>query len=129
MKKTALVTGGSSGLGLALAQNLGKQGYNIVIVARNQEKINKAVESLKAMGVTAKGISCDITNEVGLKEAANQVKAEFTNIDYLVLNAGSVTTKLVSDYTSGAEMKQDLEVDLWGTILSAHIFLPLLKSG
>ena len=85
MKKTALVTGGSSGLGLALAQNLGKQGYNVVVLARNQEKINKAVESLTAMGVTAKGISCDITNEVGLKEAANQVKAEFTNIDYLIL--------------------------------------------
>ena len=129
MKKTALVTGGSSGLGLALAQNLAKQGYNIVIVARNQEKINQAVASITSMGVMAKGISCDITNEAGLIEAAAQVKAEFTNIDYLVLNAGSVTTKLVSEYSSGAEMKQDLEVDLWGTILSAHVFLPLLKSG
>ncbi len=129
MKKTALVTGGSSGLGFALAQNLAKQGYNIVVVARNQEKINKAVAELSALGVTAKGISCDITNEAGLKEAANQVKSEFGSVDYLVLNAGSVTTKLVSEYTSGAEMKSDLEVDLWGTILSAHVFLPLLKSG
>lgn len=129
MKKTALVTGGSSGLGFALAQNLAKQGYNIVVVARNQEKINKTVADLTALGVTAKGISCDITNEAGLKEAANQVKAEFGSIDYLVLNAGSVTTKLVADYANGAEMKSDLEVDLWGTILSAYVFLPLLKSG
>lgn len=129
MKKTALVTGGSSGLGLAMAQNLAKQGYNIVVVARNQEKINKAVTDLTALGIAAKGMSCDITNEAGLKEVANQVKAEFGSVDYLILNAGSVTTKLVSEYANGNEMKQDLEVDLWGTILSAHVFLPLLKSG
>ena len=129
MKKVALITGGSSGLGYALAELLGKQGYTIVILARNQEKINKAVSTLGAMNITAKGISCDITNEAGLKKAFEQVKAEYTKIDYLVLNAGVVTTKLLTDYTNAAEMKQDLEIDLWGTILSAHTFLPLLVNG
>ena len=129
MKKVALITGGSSGLGYALAELLGKQGYSIVIVARNQERINKAVSSLSAMNITVKGISCDITSEEGLKKTFEQVKTEYGKIDYLVLNAGVVTTKLLSDYTSAAEMKQDLEIDLWGTILSAHTFLPLLVSG
>lgn len=129
MKKVALVTGGSSGLGYALAELLGRQGYSIVIVARNQERINKAVSALSAMNITVKGISCDITDEAGLKKTFEQVKTEYGQIDYLVLNAGVVTTKLLADYKNAAEMKQDLEIDLWGTILSAHTFLPLLVSG
>jgi short-subunit dehydrogenase len=129
MKKVALITGGSSGLGFALSQLLGKEGYTIVIVARNQEKINKAVNTLKGMNITASGISCDITDEAGLKKTAEQVKSEFGKVDYLILNAGVVTTKLLADYKNASEMKQDLEIDLWGTILSAHTFLPLLDSG
>ena len=129
MKKVALITGGSSGLGYALAEILGKEGHTIIILARNQEKINKAVAALTAMNITAKGISCDITNENGLKDVYTKVKTEYTNIDYLVLNAGVVTTKLLSEYANATEIKQDLEIDLWGTILSAYTFQPLLKSG
>jgi uncharacterized oxidoreductase len=129
MKKVALITGGSSGLGFALAELLGKEGYTIVIVARNQEKINKSVAALTAMSITAKGISCDITDEAGLQKAFDQVKAEYKQIDYLVLNAGVVTTKLLSEYKNTAEIKKDLEIDLWGTILSAYQFMPLLQSG
>ena len=129
MSKIALVTGGSSGLGYALAVLLGKQNYSIVVVARNQEKINTAVSKLSAMNIAAKGISCDITDEVGLKKTFDQVKAEYGKIDYLVLNAGVVTTKLLADYQDTAELKKDLEIDLFGTILSAHRFLPLLQSG
>ena len=129
MEKVALITGGSSGLGYALAELLGKDGYSVVIVARNQEKITASVAKLTAQNIKAKGISCDITDEAGLKKVAEQVKTEYGKIDYLVLNAGVVTTKLVSDYTTASEMKQDLEIDLWGTILSAHTFLPLLVSG
>jgi uncharacterized oxidoreductase len=129
MKKVALITGGSSGLGFALAELLGKEGYTIVILARNQEKINKSVAALTAMSITAKGISCDTTDEIGLQKAFEQVKAEYKQIDYLVLNAGVVTTKLLSEYKNTAEIKKDLEIDLWGTILSAYQFLPLLQSG
>ena len=129
MKKTALITGGSSGLGYALAEILGKEGYQLIIMARNQEKITKAVASLTAMNITAKGMSCDITDEAGLKKSFEQIKSEYGQLDYLVLNAGVVTTKLLADYTSAAEMKKDLEIDLWGTILSTYIFSPLLKSG
>ena len=47
MAKTALITGGSSGLGYNLAEQLGKEGYRIIILARNPEKINQAVGRLK----------------------------------------------------------------------------------
>ena len=129
MKKTALITGGSSGLGFALANLLGKQGYTIIILARNQQKINDAVAKLKADNIDAVGFSCDTTDEEKLKSTFSKVKEMYGNIDYLVLNAGVVTTKLLSEYSSSAEMKQDLDIDLWGTILSAYHFQPLLKTG
>ncbi len=129
MKKTAVITGGSSGLGFALAEILGKEGYSIVIMARNQERITKAVAALTAMSITAKGIACDITDESALQRAFEQIKTEYKQIDYLILNAGVVTTKLLSEYKNSAEIKKDLEIDLWGTILSAYQFLPLLQSG
>lgn len=129
MKKVALITGGSSGLGFALAELLGKEDYSIIILARNQDKINKSVADLTAKKITAKGFSCDITDEAGLKKCFDQIKSEYGKIDYLVLNAGVVTTKLLSDYQNATEIKKDLEIDLWGTILSAYQFLPLLGSG
>ncbi|MBS1646873.1 MAG: SDR family oxidoreductase [Bacteroidetes bacterium] len=129
MSKVALVTGGSSGLGFALSELLGKQGYTIIVVARNQEKINQAVSKLGSKSIKAQGISCDISNEASLKATYEKVKAEYGKIDYLVLNAGVVTTKLLSDYKETSELKQDLEIDLIGTILSAHAFLPLLQAG
>lgn len=129
MEKVALITGGSSGLGYALAELLGKQGYKIIVLARNPEKINKAVADLSAKNIAAKGISCDTTDENGLKKAFDQIKDEYKQIDYLVLNAGVVTTKLLSEYANPAEIRKDLDIDLWGTILSSYVFLPLLQSG
>src|ERR1700740_3490150 len=105
MSKVALITGGSSGLGYALAELLGKQGYTIVVAARNQEKINGAVSKLSALNIKAKGTVCDITNEADLQRTYDLLKADYGKIDYLVLNAGVVTTKLLVDYHNTAELK------------------------
>lgn len=129
MAKTALITGGSSGLGYALSEILGKSGYRIIIVARDQEKINSSVDQLKKMNIETKGYSCDTTDEKGLKTVFEAVKSEYGKIDFLVLNAGVVTTALVSDYSDTTLLKRDLDIDLWGTILSAWQFLPLMEGG
>ena len=92
MKKVALITGGSSGLGYALAELLGKEGYSIVILARNQEKINKSVAALSAMNITAKGYSCDITDEGGLKKCFDQVKTEYK---YNYFHAAKITAYIL----------------------------------
>lgn len=129
MKKTAVITGGSSGLGYAFAEVLGQQDYQIVILARNQERLNKAIEGLVKKNITATGIICDVTSENEVREASQKLKAGFGKIDFLILNAGEVTTKLLSDYTDVAELKKDLNIDLWGTIQTAYFFTPLLVEG
>ena len=129
MKKTALITGGSSGLGYALAELLGKAGYSLIIMARDQEKIGQATAKLKGLGFEAKGISCDTTDEKGLKAVFETIKSDSGKIDFLVLNAGVVTTALLSDYTNTDDLKRDIDIDLWGTIFCTWQFLPLLDEG
>ena len=126
MEKIALITGGSSGLGYSLAELLGKDGYKIIILARNKLRIDKAVEGLKNNKIIARGFVCDITQEDSQREVLNTIKVEYGKIDFLILNAGVVSTKLLCDYKSVTELKKDLEIDLWGTIQTTYFFSPLL---
>jgi len=128
-KKYALVTGGSSGLGLAIANNLAAKGYVPVIVARRKENIDEAVNALTKAGFEAYGFKGDITSQKDLTEISDAVKKQFGKLDFLVLNAGIVTVGLLSDYTDYGKMKADIDVDLWGTILSTRIFMPFLVKG
>ncbi len=127
--KTALITGGSSGLGFAFAEQLGSQGYQIIILARNKERIDNAIQILIKKNIVAKGISCDITQEIELITAFEQIKKDYGFIDFLILDAGVVTTKVLCEFTSVSDLRKDLDVDLWGTIQSAYFFLPLLYKG
>jgi NAD(P)-dependent dehydrogenase (short-subunit alcohol dehydrogenase family) len=92
-------------------------------------KIDVAVKTLLAAGSVAVGYSCDITDESGLKAVAAEVRQRFGSVDLLILNAGIVTCRLFRDFTGGAELLRDVQVDLCGTMLCAHVFLPLLVNG
>jgi len=129
MTKTAVITGGSSGLGFALAGLLGEQGYHIVLLARNKQRLDDAVGELVKKNYTASGIICDVTSEAQVREASEKLKADYSKIDFLILNAGEVTTKLLCDYSGVAELKKDLDIDLWGTIQTAYFFTPLFVEG
>ena len=74
MKKIALITGGSSGLCFSFAKNLGAQGYDIIILARNNETIEKAVLELKNRNISAEGFVCDISDENQLKNVSENIK-------------------------------------------------------
>lgn len=127
MGKTALITGGSSGLGLSFAKILGRQGYDIVILARNKDRLARAVGELKADNIRAQGHVCDVSDENQLKEVSRVVASDQQEVDFLILNAGVVTTRLLKDYSDSTEIKRDLEIDLLGVVYSAYFFLPLLR--
>jgi 3-dehydrosphinganine reductase len=129
MPKTALITGGSSGLGFEMARNLAGKKYDVIILARNEEKIEKAIDLIRDEGHSVSGFQCDITDEVRLREVYEEIRERFGKIDFLILNAGVVTPKLLGDFDNIQDLKRDLEINLWGTILSSHVFLPLLIPG
>ena len=129
MTKTAVITGGSSGLGYALADILGEQGYQLVLLARNKQRLDDAVNSLAKKNHKVSGIICDVTNEAQVRDASIKLKTDFGKIDFLILNAGEVTTKLLYQYENVTELKKDLDIDLWGTIQTAYFLTPLLVEG
>lgn len=129
MSKMALITGGSSGLGLSFARILGRNGYGVIILARNKGKIEKTLQELQVEHIHAEGYVCDVSDEGQLREVSGIVKSKHNALDFLVLNAGVVTPKLLSEYTETGEIKKDLEIDLLGVIYSAFFFSPMLRKN
>lgn len=89
INKTAIVTGASRGIGLAIALKLAKNGYNIaVIYANDVEKSEKAVEDIKALGVDAKAYQCNVADFGSVEETVRKINEDLGNIYILVNNAG-----------------------------------------
>lgn len=87
--KTALVTGGSRGLGLQMAEALGEQGARIVISARKQEELDEAVAHLTERGIEASAIAVDLQKEANVQPFVEEALRRLGQIDILVNNAGA----------------------------------------
>src|SRR5690349_12305734 len=124
----ALITGGSSGLGSAMAKLLSQQGYEIILIARNKKKLDQAVNAIqKISATTVVGISCDVSDEESLKNVAVYLQQKNKKINLLILSAGVLYVNALKD-SDTKQLKEVIDVDLWGAILSTKIFLPYLAN-
>ena len=87
--RVALVTGGSRGLGLQMAEALGEMGAKIALTARKQSELDAAVRHLATLGVKSVAIACDMSNATAIAPAVDRAIAELGPIDILVNNAGT----------------------------------------
>ena len=96
MAKTALVTGGSRGIGKACALELAKAGCNVAITyAGNEAKAMETISELEAIGVKAKAYKFDVADREATLKAIEEIHAEFETIDVLVNNAGITRDNLI----------------------------------
>jgi gluconate 5-dehydrogenase len=109
--KTALVTGGSRGLGLQMALALGEQGATVVISARKQEELDEAVGLLKQHGVTAYAVSADLGKDGAAEALVDAALGHLGHIDVLINNAGA---------TWGAPA-EDHPVEAWDKVMNLNI--------
>lgn len=86
--KYALVTGGSHGIGLAIARALAEEGCNVAICARNQERLSEVVVDLKAKGVETMGVSADVLVQTDIEKVMKTVIDSWGTIHILVNNVG-----------------------------------------
>jgi 3-oxoacyl-[acyl-carrier protein] reductase len=94
--KTAIVTGGSRGIGKAIALELGRRGANVAFnFVRSQEEADKLKAELESMGVKAFAAQCDVANTESAAEFVKKVVEEFGTIDFLINNAGITRDTLV----------------------------------
>lgn len=110
--KVALVTGGTHGLGMAMAMGLGKSGAQVVINGHSsQQKIDDAITAYKAEGLDVKGYRFDVTDEKAVQENIAAIESEVGNIDILVNNAGIIKRTPLEDMEV-ADFEQVIKVDL-----------------
>lgn len=128
--KVALITGGTHGLGMAMAMGLGKAGATLVINGHSsQEKIDKALESYRAEGITAHGYLFDVTQEAEVMDSVAQIESEVGPIDILVNNAG-IIKRIPLVEMSVEEWDQVIRTDLTGVfIMSKHVVKGMIGRG
>jgi short-subunit dehydrogenase len=125
-RAVALVTGGSSGVGLALARAMVKRGARVVLVARSGDALQKLVAELGSDRATA--ISVDVANRAALCSLPRTVVEMHGQLDLVVNNAG-VNHRGALAERSSAEIAQILEVNLLAPMLLTHAALPYLRNG
>jgi len=89
--RVAVVTGGNGGIGRGIALGLADAGAAVAVFGRNDEKNERVLSELKAIGVPAVAVVIDLTNRANLKPALDRVESELGGIDILVNNAGNVS--------------------------------------
>lgn len=129
--KTAIVTGASSGLGVAFARGLARAGANVVVTARRQEMIDQTAAMLREFGVKSTAISADITSEEQIEGLFSRTVEEYGQLDILVNNAGYTDRSgLRHDLGSLSRMRSIIELDLMATINGCRLAAAqMLKQG
>ena len=86
--KVFLITGGNSGIGLGMAEGIAAVGGSLAIWGRRAEKNDEAVETLNALGVTARGYVCDVGDEQQIIDTMARTVSDFGRLDGCIANAG-----------------------------------------
>lgn len=119
----SLITGASSGIGRDFAIELAKKNYDLIIVARNEEKLNEVKEEIeKKYKVKVEAIKCDISDEEQVKKLYEDVKQKYTNIDLLINNAGFGTCGRFVETDLDKEIKM-IKTNVIGSQILTKLFL------
>ncbi|HEX5142342.1 MAG TPA: SDR family NAD(P)-dependent oxidoreductase [Mycobacterium sp.] len=127
--KVCVVTGAGSGIGQALALELGRSGAKLAISDVDTEGLAKTTEQLKALGVEVKSDRLDVTEREAFLLYADAVKEHFGKVNQIYNNAGIAFTGDV-EVSSFKDIERVMDVDFWGVVNGTKAFLPhLIASG
>lgn len=127
--KTAIVTGGSKGIGFAIAQAFATHGANVVIAARGQEALDAAQSNLAAPGDCVLALNADMANESDLVRIVEEAVATFGGVDVLVNNAGMGNAVPLVEETF-EDFSRVMDVNLWAPIRLTQLCEPhMAKRG
>jgi NAD(P)-dependent dehydrogenase (short-subunit alcohol dehydrogenase family) len=117
--RTAIVTGGSIGLGRQMAEGLAEMGANLVLCARKQERCEETAEGLRRLGVKVVPLSCDVKNQASVQEFVSATLSQFGRIDILINNAG-ISWGAPAEELRLEDWNKVIETNLTGTFLCAQ---------
>ncbi len=127
--RVAIVTGGSRGLGLEMAEGLAEAGAKLMVCARREEWLTPAITELRGRGFTVEGMPCDISRPEDVQAVVDKTLATFGRLDILVNNAG-ITWAAPAEDMPLEKWRKAIDVNLTGTFLfSQAAGREMLKAG
>jgi 3-oxoacyl-[acyl-carrier protein] reductase len=125
--RKAVVTGGSKGLGRAIADELGREGVDLAICARHGDEVAAAVDALRSHGTTVFGQTCDVTDPDQVRLFISRSAEALGGIDILVNNAGRAHPGTFETLTD-TDWQEDLDVKLFSMIRCSREALPHMRA-
>jgi NAD(P)-dependent dehydrogenase (short-subunit alcohol dehydrogenase family) len=127
-ERAALITGGSSGIGLAIARALGQDGYGLTVSARRPDKLEEAVKGLTDEGLDAQAVPANTADEDAIKALVEAHRERYGRLDVLINNAGvGIGSAIAEAETKKLDMQ--LDVNLRGVYITLRECIPMLKEA
>ena len=126
--QTALVTGGSKGIGKAICLALAEEGANVIIAARNENEIKETMDKLKKMGSKAFAIQADVRNEEDVRRLISITIDKCGRLDILINNAGVAHKKRLEE-TTLEEYDEIMDTNLKGVFLCTKYAIPYIRNS
>lgn len=126
--RVAVVTGGSRGLGLEIAEGLGEAGARVVVAARREQWLGPATEHLRRLGIEVAAVTCDVADPHQARELVSAAVARFGRLDVLVNNAG-VSWAAPLEEMPVERWRQVLDTNLTGAFLVTQAAVPVMKAA
>ncbi len=130
-EKTAFITGANKGIGFGIAKHLGLSGWRIIIGARNQERAEKAIRELTALGIDVPGwVHVELADLASVENAVRELNDKYPELALLVNNAGIPGDMGVDSlHTELSDIRETLEVNFVGTFALTKLLMPLLAKN
>ena len=125
--RVAVITGASSGIGLATARQLAQKGVAVVLGARRADRLDEAVRGIRDAGGRAESVVMDVTSEPDVLRLVARARDAFGALDVMICNAGFGYYGTVED-TPGATMQRMMDVNFMGTFHGARAALPVFRA-
>jgi NAD(P)-dependent dehydrogenase (short-subunit alcohol dehydrogenase family) len=120
--RVAVITGGGQGIGFCTAQALGEAGAKIVVAEKLPERVAKATAELTALGISAQGMTLDVTDSGAVEAVATQILKDHGRIDILVNNAGVAVSDVRAEDTTDEHWRMHMNVNIDGLFYCCRSF-------
>jgi NAD(P)-dependent dehydrogenase (short-subunit alcohol dehydrogenase family) len=127
-ERAAIVTGGSSGIGLAIAHMLGEEGHGLTVAARRPEKLEAAADGLREAGFEVEAVAANLADEDGIRDVVARHRDRFGRLDVLINNAGVGIGAPVGE-TETKRLDMQLDVNLRSIVLFYRECVDLLRAA
>lgn len=126
--KVVLITGGTSGIGKALAFAFGREGAKVAISGRNQQNLDQTSQELSAAGIDNLAVNADVSVEEQCQRMVQETVQKYGRLDVLINNAGISMRALFEDLDLDV-LRKVMDINFWGTVYSTKYALPYIKQA